>query len=219
MTGEPIQFESKYTILPGVLSHRDVIAIKNEPMFYRADVKYAVEHGGPITQEFINLLPSDWKNTNLLIDSRSHMLMPGWYPCIPGWHLDDVPRTRPDGQPDHLNPAYRAEHIMAVIGDCSLTSFLVGRVVMYDVPNGEGVVYKIWNNRINKYLEYVPRAEKQIPPNRLIQFNWQSFHKGNPAKTAKWRWFVRATRYSQLPVENEIRKQVQVYLPALEGGW
>lgn len=32
------------------------------------------------------------------LDIKVHMLMPGQYPCIPGWHFDFVPRV--NGKPD-----------------------------------------------------------------------------------------------------------------------
>lgn len=64
-------------------------------MFYRADMGFAWKHGGPITQDFLGLLPQDWYDSPVTIDSRVHMLMPGWYPCIPGMHHDDIP---PDSQ-------------------------------------------------------------------------------------------------------------------------
>lgn len=71
----------------------DSNAIKNEKMFFNSDLVFAYENGGPITKSFIDNLPEEWK-TNSVFDSRVHMLMPGWYPAIPGWHHDDVPRPK-----------------------------------------------------------------------------------------------------------------------------
>ncbi len=61
--------------------------LKSEPMLFRATREFARFVGGPLTKAFLNAL--DWEDC--LIDSRVHMLMPGMYPCIPGWHHDDVP--------------------------------------------------------------------------------------------------------------------------------
>jgi hypothetical protein len=99
-----LRFHSTFTAL-APLPTFSIEMIKNEPMFFSADSDFVKEHGGPITRRFLASMPSDWiAARDLIWDSRSHMLMPGWYPCIPGWHLDDIPRTRPDGQPDHVNP-------------------------------------------------------------------------------------------------------------------
>lgn len=105
---------------------------EREVQLFQSDYKFAkqvVENRDcPWTKEFLEELPEDWQNSNTRIDSRVHMLMPGWYPCIPGWHHDDVQRTRKDKQPDYFaeNPI-RAQHIMMLVGaDVSATEFATG---------------------------------------------------------------------------------------------
>src|ERR1700749_4013133 len=66
--------------------------LKNEPMFFNSDLNFAYEAGGPATRSFIDALPDGWKAEPAVIDTRVHMLMPGWFPAIPGFHHDDVPR-------------------------------------------------------------------------------------------------------------------------------
>lgn len=108
--------------------------VKNEPMLFSCDWRVAQDLGGPLTQAFLARLGESWENEGVIIDSRVHMLMPGWFPCIPGWHHDDVPRERSDGQPNYHNPSYRSEHVMALVGggssvpvetphECQPTSF------------------------------------------------------------------------------------------------
>lgn len=113
--------------------------IKNEPMFFNSDFQFAYENGGEITKAFLNALPDNWKVRDLVFDSRVHMLMPGWYPAIPGWHHDDVPRAPiptgqhfiTAGQPDYDNPRYRSEHIMGLVNaDVCPTQFIVGECPM-----------------------------------------------------------------------------------------
>ena len=103
----------------------DNASIKNEPMFFNSDLKFAYEKGGDITKSFIDNLPDDWKD-NVVFDSRVHMLMPNWYPAIPGWHHDDIPRpTTTLGQPDYDNPSYQSEHIMGLVNaDICPTQFI-----------------------------------------------------------------------------------------------
>lgn len=198
--------------------------IKNEPMFFSAHSSYVNKHGGKISQLFIDRVYQAWGTHDFIIDSRVHMLMKGWYPCIPGWHLDDVPRTRADGQPDHANPIYKSEHMMAFYGDAAPTKFLLADdFILADIPEGRGVVYQRWHNDIEYFLNFkVPGfTEVDAEPSTLISFNWQSFHRGTAAVKDGWRLFIRATKLSTTNrvVKNEIRKQVQVYMSALDAGW
>src|SRR5690348_15718886 len=128
-----MRFDSDFKAV-GSLAGYPQETIKSEPMLFSSSVEFAVLNGGPITKEFVSKLPKDW--SDCIIDSRVHMLMPTWYPCIPGWHHDDVPRSREDGQPNYKNPEYHSEHIAAVVGDCSLTAFIKSSVDVDDVPIG-----------------------------------------------------------------------------------
>lgn len=96
--------------------------VKNEPMLFSCDFNSAYYLGGCITRRFLEILPTDFRNSkDLIIDSRVHMLMPGFWPCIPGYHLDDIPRELPNGQPNHKNPSYLAEHVMCLVnGDVAI---------------------------------------------------------------------------------------------------
>lgn len=229
----PIEFHSSFELLPGLLPDFDPLTIEQEPQFFSATPTYALRKGGPITRAFLDLLPAEWLTSHydLVIDSRVHMLMEGWMPCIPGWHLDDIPRTRKDGQPDHLNPIYRAEHILALVGDCSRTAFLKGHIELMDVPDGElGIgglcpetsIYGKWHGDIERQMQGPPGWAPEVeyaPERRLIHFNDQSFHRGTPATHAGWRWFARVTRGSDRKALNKIRTQTQVYLPTPNAGW
>lgn len=62
--------------------------IKNEPMFFSSSADYCIRNGGDITKHILTeikecdiLTPDEYNSC--IIDSRVHMLMPGWYPCIP----------------------------------------------------------------------------------------------------------------------------------------
>lgn len=190
--------------------------IKNEPMFFSASAQFALDKSGPLTSAFLAIagIPakSDW-----IIDSRVHMLMEGWYPCIPGYHHDDVPRNRPDGQPDYDSTAYYSEHIMAIVdvGTGSFTEFVDESVtVLPQVPVGK-VIYREWDSAIN---ERHPKT-KLVGNGEIFKFTWQDFHRGMPAVGNGWRWFIRASRNTKRPVLNELRNQVQVYMPTVTAGW
>lgn len=205
-----LTFESFYRSI-AQLPDFDQATVKKEPMLFSADYAFASFNGGPITKAFMETLdPSE----HWIIDSRTHMLMPGWYPCIPGWHLDDVPRTRPDGQPDHAAPVYTSKHQMVVVGTTAIPEFAIGTIELDDVPVGEGIVYGIWNEKMKALAPRVSAPKS----GEVVAFDSEAFHRGMPATDHSWRFFIRASVRKQTP-RNEIRHQVNVYMPAIEGGW
>lgn len=198
------------------ISSRTIEEIKNEPMLWSADIDYAWENGGPITREFISKLD---QSKSWLIDTRVHMLMEGWFPCIGGWHLDNMPRDTENGQPNYKNPPHVASHTLAVVdaGTNSLTEFLTTPITLPEPPQGV-VTYGFWSPLITKQLEEGKVQSRMIESGRLIEFDSYTFHRGVPASGKGWRFFVRATTDTPQPAKNEIRRQVNTYLP-IEAGW
>jgi len=202
-------------------------AIKNEPMFFNSSVSYAWEHGGPITKSFLQALPEDYHGG--VFDSRCHMLMPGWYPAIPGWHHDDVPRAvippgqhfLTAGQPDYENPRYKSRHIMGLVnGVICPTKFVFGKCEMKDVPPGQ-LVYRQWHEEVEALIKAGKVQVQDCLDNHLVAFDWQAFHTGVKAVKNGWRWFGRISTNTDRTktMTNEIRRQVQVYLEFPMEGW
>lgn len=203
--------------------------IKNEPMFFNSDLSFAYDKGGDITKSFIRNLPEDWLRDEVVFDSRVHMLMPGWYPAIPGYHHDDVPR--PDipvgqhfitaGQPDYDNPRYKAEHILGLVNaDVCPTHFAVGKTTMPEVPDGE-LIYRKWHPEVLKQIESGDLERIEAPDRTLVKFDWETFHTGSQAVKHGWRWFGRVSRNTDRTkkISNEIRVNAQVYLEFPMEGW
>lgn len=211
-------------------------AIKNEPMLFNCDFSHALEMGGRLTREFLGRLPVAWQQDMTVIDSRVHMLMPGWYPCIPGWHHDDVIRNREDGQPNYLQTEYRSEHIMALWNaDICPTLFAPGDQRFVIPPIGK-VIYEIWHDVMEKKVADNQILTYKAPDRTLIYFNDRTWHRGTAAIANGFRFFIRASRYYRLHEghklgditqvitrgnerTNEIRRQSQVYMSAENAGW
>lgn len=124
---------SDYRVHPDVeVNDISLNELKNAPMMYSARDDYAWNYGGRLTRRFLEAVYMKLPNDGLIVDSRVHMLMPGWYPAIPGWHLDDIPRLPRTGQPNHLTPSYEAHHMCMIVdmGTGSLTEFLSGTVAL-----------------------------------------------------------------------------------------
>lgn len=203
--------------------------IKNETMFFNCDLAFAFDNGGPITRSFIMNLPDDWNNDQVVIDTRIHMLMPGWYPAIPGYHHDDVPR--PDipagqhfltaGQPDYDNPRYLSEHIIGLVNaDVCPTHFATGRATFSEVPEGK-TIYKHWHPEVLRHIEDGNLKQWEAPDRTLLQFNHATWHTGSKAVKNGWRWFGRVSRNTDRvkKITNEIRVNAQVYLEFPMEGW
>ena len=221
-------FLSEYDKI-GKMIKRTAEEIERESMWFSADANFLYLAGGPIMKEFITHLDP---KKNWIIDSRSHMLMPGWFPCIPGWHHDDVPRnSSPDlppgfeGQPNYYSPAYHSEHVMAIVdaGTKSFTEFAEGYVnVRFPYSDLKATVYGEWDQDIEQQRGKDPSFVVNRVKNRdVMRFDYRTFHRGMPAKKHGWRWFARATDLAttERKIENKKRTQVQVYMSALTEGW
>lgn len=208
------RFNSRYS-LGAALPDFDEMTVKNEPMLFNCDYAAARELGGPITHAFLDALGSE----PVVIDTRVHMLMKGWFPCIPGWHHDDIPRSRSDGQPNYVSPEYRARHAMALInGDICATEFAVGECELPDVPIG-GVIYREWHPMIDNLCDNGVLERQSAPSNRVIDFDDESIHQGVRAVRDGWRWFGRVSWDTGRVPTNELRRQVQCYLDKTMDGW
>lgn len=221
-----IEIDSRFDILQNKLSKFDQSVIKVEPMLFNCDWEHAELLGGPITLDFLSNIPKEWKEVPCVIDTRVHMLMFGWYPCIPGWHHDDVPRTRSDNQPNYEDP-HRAEHIMGLQNaDVCPTKFAMGKAQFPHVPIGN-TVYEQWNKEVTHCVETGELGSTHILDRELIHFTDRTWHKCESARGNGWRWFGRISRYylegdsvaRGNTRTNEVRRQVQVYLDAVDKGW
>lgn len=219
-SGDEMRIHSDIDLTEHICGPVSSILVKNEPMLFSCDFTSAYRIGGPLTDIFLHMLPESWREAkDLIVDSRVHMLMSNWFPCIPGWHHDDVPRSRSDGQPNYINPEYEAEHVMMLLGDdIASTQFALGTCEMPEIPLGQ-TIYKHWHVEVERLLESGELKLWTAPMNRLIYFNWQTFHQGVKATGVGWRFFIRATRNTHRKPFNEIRRQVQVYLEAPMEGW
>lgn len=203
--------------------------IKNEPMFFNSSFEYAMAKGGEITRAFLNALPLSWKKEPLVFDSRCHMLMPGWYPAIPGWHHDDVPRPEiptgqhfiTAGQPDYDNPRYRSEHILGLVNaEVCPTLFVVGECPMPSIPEGE-LIYRTWHKEVERLILEEKVSVVEAKDRTMYYFDCDTFHTGIKARKNGWRWFGRVSRNTERvnKITNEIRVNAQVYLEFPMEGW
>lgn len=203
--------------------------LKDEPMVFSADIEFAYRYGGELTGLTLDRLLSGGHlrtNENVVIDTRVHMLKPGWNPAIGGWHCDAIPRGA-DGQPDFDHPAIPdIRHYFTVIdmGSGSLTEFVDPpeeflATLPRKAPEGEN----LWGNHsraIQDFIDGHAWETMTVESCGLYQFETSDYHTSRPATGHGWRFFLRASvnTVTKGPL-NEIRKQVQVYMPDEHLGW
>lgn len=223
------RFNSQFEKLNPFAISVENTAIKNEPMFFNSSLTYAHEMGGAITKSFIEALPEYINLHDCVFDSRVHMLMPGWYPAIPGWHHDDVPRPEiptgqhfiTAGQPDYDNPRYKSKHILGLVNaDVCPTEFAIGECLMPAIPEGE-LIYRSWNTEVERLLDQGLLSLEKTQDRRLYYFDCDTFHTGTKAVSNGWRWFGRVSWDTDRAnkITNEIRVNSQVYLEFPMEGW
>lgn len=209
-------FQSKISYGPE-LSVFTQAQVKDEPMLFNCDTEAAYRLGGPITRQFLSRLAPDFRERGI-VDTRVHMLMPGWYPCIPGWHHDDVPRSTATGQPNYSTPEYRAKHCLALVNaEICPTEFLVGDIDV-PMPDINRTIYKEWDDYLQGPGQH-QGLRLTAPDLRLVYFDCDTFHRGTRAISAGWRWFGRVSIDTGRKPTNELRKQVQAYLGVVNSGW
>ena len=226
-----VTLQSHYKIVGQVEERFTTEQFADETMLFAADPNYAAQFGGPITKAVINYLdrlylrePAEHqaysaKFPNPIIDTRVHMLMPGMYPAIPGWHLDHTPRNETNGQPvpEKANPNQKS--IVVILA----TQPGVSRTEYVSAPYGLTFGYdpeRVWGT-IDEYIER-NRADIDIhmpAENQLILLNGQCLHRATPCQIRGWRYFLRLSWFPpEHKAENKIRRQVQVYTTA-KTGW
>lgn len=164
--------------------------------------------------------------------------MPGWYPSIPGWHIDDFNRVDKLGSPWHGQPALfdpwttGVQHMLACVEaedhpTGSLTEFFTSptywsRVRFEDALRAGQNAYQHMHEVIEAALERCESLRARVvtaEPNRLYFFGFDDIHRATPAKHAGFRMFIRASRFVRREHANQVRKQCNVYITSEGKGW
>lgn len=196
------------------LKRRD--RLKSLPQLYRASLEFAQAQNDLDFNTILRHVKLTGKYKHISIDSRSHMLMKGMYPCIPGWHCDDFYRTEElNNQPDLdlVSIVAPAIHHIIILGDCSRTEFLSKDIFL---PGSQEVKDQFGMSK-PFYYQYDKMIEELNPPTihleegTIYTFGPTAFHRGQEAQSNGWRYFIRITESNHYEPKNEIRYQTQVY--------
>jgi len=186
----------------------------DEKMYFHASPKFIYETGGLLSKGLIDAFGGTVDlEKDCIVDSRITLCQKGQYPSIPGWHCDFVPR--PKGQPDLSLVSDKVRHYMIVLADKeghSCTEFLMNAFECEIDENN------VWQSLDDECKALQPRGF-QIKEGELLSFSQLDVHRAVPATCGGWRIFMRLTTGLALEPVNEIRTQVQVYVPMNKAGW
>ena len=196
------------------VEHRRDSDVKNLKQLFMCDTNFAYEHGGPFVRAFLKEIPIT--KYPLVIDTKIHMLKRGWYPGIPGWHIDFAPGWESLVEWDKVDPEER--HFAAFSSNVSCTEYIATPVLLH-TPR----VYRI-NGILSKQVEAIYENLGIIKPSahQIYEFGQMNLHRVTPATGSGWRLFVRASATKLRKPVNEIRTQAsQVYILAKDehSGW
>lgn len=149
-----------------------------------------------------------------IVDTKVHMLKPGWLPCIGGWHFDEIHRDRFGGL-DFWKTDPDITHYFGLIdaGTNSLTEFYRGDFNWENLKQLQVNTYDDLNKVVEACRVSTPEAFERVENNCLYKFGVFDAHQGLESTGSGWRYFFRATQHSKRPVINELRTQSQVYIP------
>lgn len=200
--------------------------IASTPALIGASLDDAVRYGGELTRAALAAFDIQHDRKYVLVDSKVHMLMPGFYPAIPGWHTDGVPRgdsrsalakSLPSlSAQEEISAAGRGTHFhMLVTGHC-LTEFVHERNLDLRPLETESL-YRDMTKQVN---ELAP-ATFYVQSERAVRFDWWDVHRGTVSAKHEWRFFIRVTETDLDPPKTDlrsiIRTQAQVYVPPTFG--
>lgn len=215
-----MRFDNHYSIVGEVSEQYSQEQIRHEPMLYSADLEFAIKNGGTIANDILFAISPSLEDVYLdqagkglhpVIDTKVVMLMPGWLPCIGGWHCDDVPRGSYYDQPDLSLLGTKAVHFSCFVDsglNSSQTEFLDGPLDIRHVDRN--AVWDSVDRSVKVAIESGMVSPVQANSSEIYRFYRDTLHRGTAAKERCWRYFFRLS-FMGSRCQNEIRKQVQIY--------
>ena len=198
--------------------------IKNTQALWNASLEDALRYGGDLTKSALGAMNLKFDKKHIIIDTKVHMLMPGFYPAIPGWHTDGVPRGKERHPQAKAAPNIFAQDHMSdtrfhllVTGEGCLTDFLYTKDVWLDVPNEPDTkLYKMIDDQVKSLLEQNELSKFSVPSCTAVEFDWNEIHTGVAASKHEWRFLIRVTETDHQEPCRDLRKvlktQQQVYV-------
>lgn len=189
----------------------------------------AVRYGGPITREALGAIKLHGDRKYVVVDTKVHLLMPGWIPAIPGWHTDGVPRGEEMNPGGKGKPNLRAQeeglvtapryHLLVTGTHCPTLFMNEKRSFDVDLDLSSS----LYSELTRQVKELDGNFETlATPASTVVEWNWWNIHAAQQAHGRGWRYLIRVAETDHIaPRTNPadfIRTQNQVYAPS-DFGW
>lgn len=207
--------------------------IENTPTLARCSIEDAAVFGGTLTREALGAMNLRGDRKHIIVDTKVHMLLPGFIPSIPGWHTDGVPRGDEGLNPNnHGAPNLRAQieahpdeapryHIL-VTGDHSPTEFIRESMQLRFPEDIGSDLYREMTDQIDRLWLPHFATPWAVPPCTVVEWDWWNVHRAVPATARGWRFLIRVTETDHITPRKSpndfIRRQNMVYAPT-SFGW
>lgn len=222
-------FKPSFERLAYLPDRRSVEELHAEPMLFSASPGFAWKEGGPITRSILDFFMKSVRlvvepGLRVVIDTRTHMLMPGMIPAIPGWHCDGLVRPEKYAQPllESYDPRVRHYAVFfATAPRVSRTLFCRdARTIEVDPDRVWGSVDEDLQS-VEKWLSHDGIDIRDVgfyeqTEGEIVSFDEQTLHRATECKVPGWRMFFRLS-VTRDPVRDQIRKQTQVYTTSSKG--
>lgn len=163
--------------------------------FKYACLEFARPYLTDYAREMIDHVPLSGGYRYVLLDLKVHDLLPGQYPCLPGWHCDGFVDPRQEGREER--------HHLFVTGQGALTEFL-DREVELELPlkvRGKALL-QLFRKQLNR-KDWEPAP---IPSCQWVRFGRRDFHRGPKAKKAERRLLMRITESDVLRPNKRVER-------------
>lgn len=213
-----------------VIQQPSELEMKNTFALWNASYEDAIRYGGEITRDALQAMNLRHDRKNIIVDTKIHMLMPGWSPAIPGWHVDGAPRDasknpQGSGLPDTFaqegDERFNRYHIL-VTGNGCLTQYINKplEVPIPDEPSYE--VYSVMSRYVQEMVKIAPSIVSSFESCTVYEFDWWDIHTGIIASKKEWRYLIRVCESDYYEPRKDLREvirmQSQIYSPA-DFGW
>ena len=202
-------------------------AIEATPVLRRPSLETAVQFGGPVVRRLLEQVPLRGDRSYVTVDTKVTLLMPGWYPAIPGWHTDGVPRgtdLSPDGKgaprlDEQVDMGEGPRYHVISVGLDSPTEFIDQTFDLEMEHYDSTQLYAELTRKVETLVQNGDLSTVAVS-DRWVSWDWWNVHRAIPATATGWRLLIRVTESDQLKPRTAdfIRAQSQVYVP-VEFGW
>lgn len=226
-----MRFNRRPVIQTGAIEQPTDELVKNTSGLWNASAEDALRYGGDLTRAALGAMDLRNDRRYVVVDVKVHMLKPGMWPAIPGWHTDGVPRGGSMSPANGLPNIWKQEGVatppryhLLVTGTGCLTQFIRESSLMVRVPTAPTAdLYASVTREVNAMIGEGRATPYAVPSCTVAEWDWWDLHRGVAATASEWRYLIRVTETDYLPPQTDLRAvlrtQSQVYVPSEAFGW